>query len=864
MESTEQTNSESYWDMRFKDNWESCDGPWQTRFFYQVAVANLPSWLMQQLKSQPLTLVDWGCAQGDGADVWASYVGADRLAGVDFSAVAIEQASVRYPSIRFLHEDWLAESQDETGTYDIVFSSNTLEHFHSPYTVLPQLTRRARKAVILTLPYREVERIDEHFYTFLPENIPLLLANGFRLSWAKVVDCRNLPKTQWGGDQVILVYAAADWIDGMGLTLSDSTIWHDDFVTQISMLQQALDEKSRKSIGDDRVLEERAARIGELDQSASQHVEQVARLNQAIAERNESIRSHQYELQAKESLVAEQFAKLEDMARQLSGRDEALALGAQGLAQKNMDLARVEAQLAHKGGELEHKAGELALRDSELADANQALVAANAQVAAVNAQLAHTQQELSLILSSRSWRVASKLRRMRNVLMPWQRQGTIDGAGNALDVSPSIWHRRVHYVFNRYVDGVKRHGLIGSIGPAYRASTSLSSMWLKKKWRNKLYEKRLVELSNIITGHNGFVDIFHVPMGWKTPLFQRFQHMSLQASQMGGLALYGGHLQVDVDLFVYERSQDGVVVFDALDQRVVDLVFSSLRQCAGKKVLRLQSIDLATRKEEVERFLDDGFIVVYEYIDEISEEITGQIPSFVLERHRWLLEEPRVLVVATSDKIYEQARRQREDNCLLSTNGVDLHHWRNVSRQGVPKDMEVVVETGRVVVGYHGALANWIDYELLKEIAADGRFELVLIGYAHDSSLADSGLLDCPHVHFLGSKSYFELNKYAVSYDIGILPFKKYELTESVSPVKLFEYMAAGKPVVTTDLRECTKYESCLVASSREQFMANLGTAISLRADQTYLKLLSRDAEENSWRGKALAIFKEIGVETSR
>lgn len=117
-------------------------------------------------------------------------------------------------------------------------------------------------------------------------------------------------------------------------------------------------------------------------------------------------------------------------------------------------------------------------------------------------------------------------------------------------------------MINRYIKGVRRYGVVGSVRPAIRAVTSLSSMWLKKRMHNKLYERKLRELRSIISGHQGFVDIFHVPMGWKTPLFQRFQHMSLQASQLGGLALYGGHLQVDVGLFVYDRSEDGVLVFD--------------------------------------------------------------------------------------------------------------------------------------------------------------------------------------------------------------------------------------------------------------------------------------------------------------
>jgi len=166
-------NSDAYWNRRFSDNWEAFEGPRQSRFFAQLAVDNLPAWLFEQVRRQELSVVDWGSAQGDGTDVLASYVDSKQLVGVDFSDVAIEQAARRYPAIRFLNENWLGSGDENIDSYDIVFSSNTLEHFHRPYEVLEALIARARKAVVLALPYRELERIDEHFYSFLPNNVPL-------------------------------------------------------------------------------------------------------------------------------------------------------------------------------------------------------------------------------------------------------------------------------------------------------------------------------------------------------------------------------------------------------------------------------------------------------------------------------------------------------------------------------------------------------------------------------------------------------------------------------------------------------------------------------------------------------------------
>ncbi len=261
MTDTTTVNSDTYWDTRFVENWESFDGPAQSRFFARIAIENLPCWLVNQLKSQSLTLADWGCAQGDGTDVWVNYIDVKQLTGVDFSRVAIEQAAERYPSMRFINENWLTENEDQRELFDIVFSSNTLEHFHNPYDALRDLSKRAKKAVVLALPYRELDRIDEHFFSFLPENIPIILSNGFRLIWSRVVDCRSLPNSLWGGEQIILLYADSNWVDGLGLTLGDITIEQAP-VLEAGRLEQILAER-------DSAVAERDSAVAERDSAVA-------------------------------------------------------------------------------------------------------------------------------------------------------------------------------------------------------------------------------------------------------------------------------------------------------------------------------------------------------------------------------------------------------------------------------------------------------------------------------------------------------------------------------------------------------------------------------------------------------------------
>ncbi|WP_144631440.1 class I SAM-dependent methyltransferase [Bordetella genomosp. 13] len=214
-------NSREYWNGRFDADWEVNQGKEQSRFFSNVAYENLPSWLVQQQKQDGWTLCDWGCAQGDGTDVLAGLFGPQNVTGVDFADSAIQKARQAYPAIRFEAQDWLAQDAQVSDTFDIVFSSNTLEHFTRPYDVLPRLMARARRCVTLALPFLERDRIDEHFFSFLPENIPLTPAAGWVLAHAAVQDCRNLQPTHWHGFQIILVYARTEWLQTANLHLAD-------------------------------------------------------------------------------------------------------------------------------------------------------------------------------------------------------------------------------------------------------------------------------------------------------------------------------------------------------------------------------------------------------------------------------------------------------------------------------------------------------------------------------------------------------------------------------------------------------------------------------------------------------------------
>jgi len=224
-------NSLEYWDRRFQEDWESVNGRHQSRFFSRIAVKNLPDWLVREIKSEKLSIIDWGCALGDGTDLIKSCFPDSQVIGVDFSKSAVDDAIKHYASIEFRCEDWMSSFAESGVKYsDIVFSSNVLEHFEDWKAVLFNLIFKAEKALILALPFKEEDRDLEHFVSFYEHSFSLVLEEGFVLAWAKVVDCRDIENTRWSGDQIILVYAKADWLKALNLTLGESGfLFNDDF-----------------------------------------------------------------------------------------------------------------------------------------------------------------------------------------------------------------------------------------------------------------------------------------------------------------------------------------------------------------------------------------------------------------------------------------------------------------------------------------------------------------------------------------------------------------------------------------------------------------------------------------------------------
>ncbi len=251
-------------------------------------------------------------------------------------------------------------------------------------------------------------------------------------------------------------------------------------------------------------------------------------------------------------------------------------------------------------------------------------------------------------------------------------------------------------------------------------------------------------------------------------------------------------------------------------------------------------------------------LVIYDYLDSLSVSSRSGVPNRrKLELHRKLATRSEV-VLATARQLYDEVQQLRPD-AIYCPNGVDYDHFRLSSPPPVPADIADLVGAGRPIIGYYGALAHWFDYEMVAHAAkARNDCEFLLIGPDFDGSLAASHISRLPNVHWLGEKKYEELPAYLHYFSVATIPFLINNITKATSPVKLFEYMAATKPIVTTDMPECRSQPCVIVARNAVEYATMLEEAMHRGKLESYRRTLDQTARANTWETRMKQIINQL------
>jgi len=254
--------------------------------------------------------------------------------------------------------------------------------------------------------------------------------------------------------------------------------------------------------------------------------------------------------------------------------------------------------------------------------------------------------------------------------------------------------------------------------------------------------------------------------------------------------------------------------------------------------------------------------IVYDCIDDLAVFPYNQ--ELLRQHHERMLREADV-VACVSRPLLQECRRVRED-ALYLPNAVDVDHFAApAAAHEPPAALRPVLDAGRPILGYYGALASWLDVELLESAARlrpDWSFVLVGIRLADAPSL--EALERLPNVYVLPPQPYRDIPAVLACFDVAFIPFVVNEITHATSPLKLFEYFAGGKPVISSPMPECAAFPEVRIARNAGELAGALDAALLDSRDPGHQTRVRRVATENSWKARVRAAIASLAPGATR
>jgi glycosyltransferase involved in cell wall biosynthesis len=239
-------------------------------------------------------------------------------------------------------------------------------------------------------------------------------------------------------------------------------------------------------------------------------------------------------------------------------------------------------------------------------------------------------------------------------------------------------------------------------------------------------------------------------------------------------------------------------------------------------------------------------LVVYDCMDELAS--FAHAPPQMLERERALLRQADV-VLCGGPSLHD-AKRTLHPHAVCLPSAVDVEHFS--ARSSLPEDPQAQLPRPRL--GFYGVVDERLDIDLIATLAdADPDWQIVMVGPVVKISAAD--LPRRPNLHWTGQEKYERLPLWVAGWDVCLVPFAINEATRFISPTKTLEYMAAGKPVVSTPIKDVLRLygEAVAVGNDHDEFVRACRRALEESALERRLRVsrMQNMVRQSTWDAAA-------------
>lgn len=301
---------------------------------------------------------------------------------------------------------------------------------------------------------------------------------------------------------------------------------------------------------------------------------------------------------------------------------------------------------------------------------------------------------------------------------------------------------------------------------------------------------------------------------------------------------------------IHLRGPQPDVYLGRLDPPVARTLAASLEclfrdQAIAENLLLLQlpfwrQIGLAVR----EKF---GSILAYDCMDDW--ETFENMGAFNVLEEKNLAVECDVLVV--TGKGLEDKFQARGIDCILVRNGADFEFFSTAH------SANLLAGIPHPIVGYFGAIADWIDLDLVREVATlRPQYSFVLIGQVFGR---DVSALEClPNVYLLGNQRYELIPSFLADFDCCTIPFLLNQVTRATDPVKIYEYLSQGKPAIATDMAELAQCGDLVyIGKDPDDFASKIDAAVGETGNGLRQRRIEF-ARSNTWTKRVEALDARV------